>query len=1010
MRAVTFVGRCALFSVFVVSFFVVGFAPVAGAQQLKPDEIKIIQKHTIKLEPTTIKVTPSLNLSNQSTKITITSAQQKRQSGPVCGGMQANGKPQPACALQPAKFVSTARGRCPAGSFFDIGKWECYSCPAGYGRTLAAVDTARACSKPNKNIRGEFGAAKFMGRLCPQGSFYDNVRGGECWSCPSGYKRSAAPVGGANACVIPTREEFSKTRRHNRATGLFKTDCPGGQFWDAVDGFCYSCPSGFGRTAYHVHNARACVRRIGEKVARATVVKKAECRTGEIKDLKIQGAQDSAAGGGCWTCPEAWDRTVFAIDGKQACEKGGGLEFKKAESKGALTCPAGQIFDFIGVGAVDFRTRPELKGKPVKPVASGTCWECPEGYDRTWDSVKAPTACIAKYMQWYSAPYEEPGLFGLKGAETALFDVTKNFPLLIQDSIKKTAEAMAKVNGKVDQTKYKKTFVDEQKLLLTSPEKSAAASSAVFVRIMAAIASPEKATAAEKELVNAFKSYIIAKRTYIATDALAAYDAWKKADDYQRANGPRGKTMAMLFDYGTVPPDFNTIAMVNSMGLGAVDFAMGQVVDKLVGDTLPILGDVLSLALAAGTNYEVFSDPRKLSEFAARTAIETAISKAAEFAVTKLAKSTAAALQNQIAQRLAGIATQKTIEMMGQRASQSVLSAAGSAGPQIIITASIMIASIAIDQVIEIANARPKLLTSIANAKYPPDLKRMAQTEDGVAELMGYWSQLSSGERPPGQQFRAAYPAVVNTAFAAKPAATKTATASKPAVNALKVTWMRLPGAAVDIGVGANGKAWHIGTGTESGGYGIYRLDGAKWTKIPGSGVRIAVDPKGNAWSVNKQGRIYRFDGRGWVQLPGAATDIGVGANGKVWVIGTNKEAGGYGIYRLDGNKWTKVPGSAVRIAVGPKGNAWVVNNRGAIYRFDGRKWAQMPGQARDIGIGAQGHIWHVGMNKVAGGYGLWRWNGKGWEAAPGGLTDLAVGPQGRVWGVNSGRQIYKMK
>jgi hypothetical protein len=446
------------------------------------------------------------------------------------------------------------------------------------------------------------------------------------------------------------------------------------------------------------------------------------------------------------------------------------------------------------------------------------------------------------------------------------------------------------------------------------------------------------------------------------------------------------------------------------MGIGAVDFAMGQVVDKLVGDTLPILGDVLSLALAAGTNYEVFSDPRRATEFAARTAIETAISKAAEFAIAKLAKSTAASLQSQIAQRLAGIATQKTIEMMGQRASQSVLNAAGSAGPQIIITASIMIASIAIDQVIEIANARPKLLTAIANAKYQPNLNRMAQTEDGVAELMGYWSQLSSGERVPGQQFRTAYPQVASAAFTAKPAATKTATTTKTTATASNISWMRLPGAAVDIGVGANGKAWHVGTNAEAGGYGIYRLDGNKWTKVPGSGVRIAVDPKGNAWSVNKQGRIYRFDGNRWIQLPGTATDIGVGANGRVWIIGTNKEAGGYGVYRLDGTKWTKVPGSALRVTVDPKGNAWVVNNKGAIYRFDGSKWIQVPGQARDIGVGAGGHIWHVGMNKVTGGYGLWRWNGKGWEAAPGGLTDLAVGPRGRVWGVNAGRQIFKMK
>lgn len=39
-------------------------------------------------------------------------------------------------------------------------------------------------------------------------------------------------------------------------------------------------------------------------------------------------------------------------------------------------------------------------------------------------------------------------------------------------------------------------------------------------------------------------------------------------------------------------------------------------------------------------------------------------------------------------------------------------------------------------------------------------------------------------------------------------------------------------------------------------------------------------------------------NGKKWARQVGGAKDIGVGANGAVWVIGTNKEAGGFGIYR----------------------------------------------------------------------------------------------------------------
>jgi len=165
----------------------------------------------------------------------------------------------------------------------------------------------------------------------------------------------------------------------------------------------------------------------------------------------------------------------------------------------------------------------------------------------------------------------------------------------------------------------------------------------------------------------------------------------------------------------------------------------------------------------------------------------------------------------------------------------------------------------------------------------------------------------------------------------------------------LNISWKSFGGAAYDIGVGG-GKTWVIGTNREGGGYGIYRRDGSKWTKISGSATRIAVKPDGNAMVTNKQGAIYDYNGSKWTRLSGAAWDIGVGSNGKVWVIGTNKEAGGYGIYRRDGNKWTKIGGSAVKIAVNGAGNAWVVNKYGNIYEFDGDKWHHRPGKAIDIG------------------------------------------------------------
>ena len=42
--------------------------------------------------------------------------------------------------------------------------------------------------------------------------------------------------------------------------------------------------------------------------------------------------------------------------------------------------------------------------------------------------------------------------------------------------------------------------------------------------------------------------------------------------------------------------------------------------------------------------------------------------------------------------------------------------------------------------------------------------------------------------------------------------------------------WKQLPGSGNDIGVGANGAVWAIGTNPTAGGYGIFRWNGNDWT------------------------------------------------------------------------------------------------------------------------------------------------------------------------------------
>ena len=225
--------------------------------------------------------------------------------------------------------------------------------------------------------------------------------------------------------------------------------------------------------------------------------------------------------------------------------------------------------------------------------------------------------------------------------------------------------------------------------------------------------------------------------------------------------------------------------------------------------------------------------------------------------------------------------------------------------------------------------------------------------------------------------------------------------------NPVYCSWRQFPGLAVDVGVGANGTAWVIGTNSMQGGYGIYRWNGSGWDGIPGAAVRIAVGPNGNAWVVNSWGQIFRWTGSTWQQLPGGALDIGVGADGTAWVIGTNSMPGGHGIYRWNGSNWDAIPGAAERVAVGPNGNAWVVNAYGQIFRWTGSTWQLLPGGATDIGVSASGQAYVIGTDSTAGGHGIYRWNGSNWDRLGGAATVVAGGAGNFPWVVNSAGAIF---
>lgn len=617
------------------------------------------------------------------------------------------------CGFKPAAFVHNSLSSCPSGSFMDVGRMSCWSCPAGFVRGAAAVDDERACTRADASATQDFKPATFRAYLCPEGTFVDPIRGGECWKCPPGYNRSAASVEAANACYVPAAEDFSVATRTR--TTPWPSDCTIGSFFDLYKGgACYTCPSGFNRTAYAITDAKACARPVAEQQAKAEQVQQAKCGTGEFFDVKIPGQQNTARGGACYTCPSTYARTVYPVDGAKACELPAGVRFASATRTQLLVCDTGEFFDPISsadpnmAAALSVRNPPGALD-PVKPVTSGgSCWRCPSGAKRSAFVVYGASACdLNAGIDWHSARYNQPGLFGLQGAEAVALALVR------QRSTINAILADMKSGPLGDQlpADYTKRAWDE---IATAPQQSAALKLAVFARAAAASSDPAQATPAEIRLRDDTIRHIRLFKAYMAQDALDAYHAWKGNEDWRKGTAKQ-TILEQGFDIGQVPPDFEDITsrtILTGLGAaGAMDTAiyLGFIRTSLFQQLMPFAQRVPSLGsktvtFAEGTKSGVSAFSRMMTE----------------------------------------------LGLKGVEGASGVAAGVASFGPQVIITIGVEVLAAAIEQQITIANAEPKLQAALAQARNAPmNLARMMATPAGASEVMGLWSILMAGPAVP---------------------------------------------------------------------------------------------------------------------------------------------------------------------------------------------------------------------------------------------------------------------
>ncbi len=652
---------------------------------------------------------------------------------PSCGAIQDG---QDLCGTGPATFESNAIGVCPEGTFTDIGRWGCYTCPEGFDRGIAAVDSDRACTRTRTDEQLErFNSAKNVGSACPKGSFLDPAREGECWSCPSGYVRSIAHIDWADACVVLAEEVFKKATEHSSGTGILGTDCPPQiidldnfpnltpkQFWDAIDGKCHSCPTGYARTGYSIHDSqsRACSKLILAEHSRATRQGQAKCGDSEITDFLINPEQ----GGNCYACPADYDRTAFHIDGPEACETTPEIEFSSASKTADLTCPANQIFDFISTNHPDVQKKLLADDVPRDAYTSddlGTCWSCPPGGTRSWSSVTASDACVLAELGWNMPTYNHVGLFGLKSATSVVLDIINE-----KDDIVKLAEGFtASLTDPSDDELTKDAFTQEVwQEISQNPEQSSLLAIAALARLQT-YANTSDLKQYEREFLDDFQQQVTDYRSAMALEALNILKVWQDGA-FLRYIDPRFNVLPEVvlqklfwLSIGVVsppvsPPDFSALIYEYEdtptvdpvvLGMTAAERSIDHGImitlfpNDLVGDLASNVKDKLTDELLSRAEEEIMDQ------------IEKQIQKKAFKSGAKV-----------------------TAKMM--------LVGPSTLGPQIAVSLFIEYATQWTDFVAGSIDAEPKLKANLAQAQQTYSVSRKLATEEGGLDLRHHYKTI----------------------------------------------------------------------------------------------------------------------------------------------------------------------------------------------------------------------------------------------------------------------------
>jgi len=734
---------------------------------------------------------------------------------------------------------------------------------------------------------------------CPSGSFFD-IGTWSCFSCPSGFNRTGFHIQSDKACS----REISPPKFVSAIEQGNQQSCDNGSVHDPRNGGeCWKCPDGYGRTGAAVDQWNACGMIF--KAPRSAEFIKSVCPEGSFPDPN----------GKCYSCPEDGVRTWEAASHSRACMINEVQE--PAEQKAALTCKAGEHFDFVD---------------------GGTCWSCPEGSMRSVSSVKSNEACEYLTMRWESKPRTPNGLFGIPGAQEIVADVILNREL-IERNIDSYME-----NANITDAGFRE---EAWQKIWSKPQESSPLNAAVYQHVYNLILKGYKQPY-ERAFLEYFATYIQQSRKLSAQEMKNAWDSWKRGVEARTNMTTTPNNMVNLFNIGYRPPDMpSLVGDVMHLGPSATVIATYAGISLLEGKSI-------AFANASGNLAKSILPYRFVANIARGTA--------------KIAEGAARAGAN--AATAGGVGLSSV------------------AGPFVILTVSAIITSIATDIAMDQEKQEAIVNDALEVAKRPIVLSRMASYDDGRNEMLGNWALMTQEMISPNPSY---WSDLKNRVlFNEKPISGS--------------RWVDFNQTAQAIAIGSDQSVYILKNRPMPTGFQVAKLDTMtnSFKDVGAVGaIRIAV--AGDVlWGIDKNNRVFYYDNnRANIVNSPLAMDIGA-ADQFIWIL-DNQGA----LHRFENGRWIKESGQGQFIDVDRMGRPWVTNHKREIWTHNNNgQWFKLYGEGFDVAAFEENRASVVGSDGIT-----YRFNpgAKKWEPL-GRNTDtqfLAMN-YSQIWRITTSGKVSK--